>query len=151
MEVSTVGGGGVGLTDVSVCLSFLTCWEIKGTVERKKKKNSAPYWQLSRGQLLFLTPEPDAADHFNNIIHMNFHITWKKNLTGGGGCVLYLVKIGLEKSLMSAALHDSTPLRLRGIKSLEAIHPRQTARSVTSAPLMLTTPRTSRRPHFSRH
>lgn len=38
MEVSTVGGGGVGLTDVSVCLSFLTCWEIKGTVERKKKK-----------------------------------------------------------------------------------------------------------------
>lgn len=31
---------------------------------------------------------------------------------------------------MSASLQDSAPLRLRGIKSLKAIHPRQTARNI---------------------
>lgn len=34
---------------------------------------------MQRSVIIF---EPYVANHFNNIIHMSFQITWKKNLIG---------------------------------------------------------------------
>lgn len=153
MEVSTVGGGAV--LDWHMCQFVYHSWPAGRLkkLERKKKEKKKQFCSLlaimQRSVAIFDTWTRHCRSFQWHYLHEFSHHVEEKSYWGG--CVLYLVKIGLEKSLMSAALHDSTPLRLRGIKSLEAIHPRQTARSVTSAPLMLTTPRTSRRPQFFRH
>lgn len=68
MEVSTARRG--WLTDVSVSLSFLTCWDIRGVEERRNYAEIMAIMQ--RSVIIF---EPYVANHFNNIIHMSFQIT----------------------------------------------------------------------------
>lgn len=86
MEVTTVSGGGGGV-DWQTCQPVYHPWPAgrleESCREKEKQRKSGPVWQLCRGQSLFWTLELYAADNFNDSIHMNFQVTWKKNPTGG--------------------------------------------------------------------